>query len=186
MQENLLQFFIEQQQWAILISLLLSILIAVLGIIPSYFITAANVLFFGFWPGLIISIIGESIGAGLAFILYRKGFQQKLQQKLLAYPKLTVLISAEGKKAFWLILLCRIIPFIPSGLVSFGASLGKVTFFIFFMASTIGKIPALLIEAYSVLAISHFTLAGKIIMGIIALVLIIVIITGSQKNKPIA
>ena len=61
---------------AILISLALSIVVAVLGVLPSVFITAANILFFGFWPGTLISFLGEALGAVVAFVLYRKGFKK--------------------------------------------------------------------------------------------------------------
>ena len=40
---------------AILISLSLNTVISVLGVIPSVFLTAANLKIFGFWEGTIIS-----------------------------------------------------------------------------------------------------------------------------------
>ena len=68
MVDSLLQLFKEHQDLAIVISICISIIVAVLGIVPSVFITAANILFFGFWNGMFISFLGEAIGAGIAFL----------------------------------------------------------------------------------------------------------------------
>ncbi|UYZ21337.1 hypothetical protein [Mesobacillus jeotgali] len=73
----LLETLSGQPVWlAILISLAVSITIAVLGVIPSAFITAANIIYFGFAGGLALSIIGEAAGAIISFFLYRKGVKK--------------------------------------------------------------------------------------------------------------
>ena len=180
MVNSLLQLFKEYPQLAILISICISIIIAVLGIVPSVFITAANILFFGFWSGTFISFLGEAIGAGIAFILYRKGFKNTVEKKLDKYPKVKSLLKAENKEAFYLIFSLRLIPFVPSGLITFAAAVGKVSFLIFIIASSLGKLPALLIEAYSVNAVTQFGWQGKVILLIVALALLFWVI---KKKK---
>jgi uncharacterized membrane protein YdjX (TVP38/TMEM64 family) len=157
---------------AIFISLAISILTALLGVVPSFFITAANILFFGFWKGTLISFLGEAIGAIIAFWLYRKGFKKKVHRQLQKFPQAQRLIDAEGGRAFLLILSLRLLPFVPSGLVTFAAAIGKVSAVIFLVASSLGKFPALLIEAYSVYQVTQFGWQGKLILLIVALVLI--------------
>lgn len=169
MKDFLLQLFEQHPQLALLISLLASILIALAGILPSVFITAANIIFFGFWPGTLISFAGEAIGAAIAFALYRKGFKKLSGTKLHRYPKVQKLAEVTGKEAFLLILSLRLLPFIPSGLVTFAAAIGRVSFFTFILASSFGKIPALLLEAYSVSQVIQFNWQGKIILSLIAL-----------------
>lgn len=44
---------------SILVSIVFNILISVLGVIPSAFITAANITVFGFQEGLIVSYLGK-------------------------------------------------------------------------------------------------------------------------------
>ena len=61
------------------------------------------------------------------------------------------------------------IPFVPSGLITFAAAVGKVSFSTFFAASSLGKLPALLLEAYSVYAVSQFGWQGKLILAIAAI-----------------
>ena len=173
MKEFILDIFREHQNLAVLISLGISILVAILGLVPSVFVTAANILFFGFWPGTVLSFAGEALGAIIAFFLYRKGFKKAAHHKLEKFPKLLQLVDARGEKAFWLILALRLIPFVPSGLVTFASAIGQVGAVNFLLASSIGKIPALLIEAYSVYQVTEWGWQGKIILGLVALVILI-------------
>ena len=57
--------------FAVPISLLVSVIISLFGVLPSAFVTAANLLYFGFWQGLMLSFLGEALGAGVAFYVYR-------------------------------------------------------------------------------------------------------------------
>ena len=180
MVNSLLQLFKEYPHLAIVISICISILIAVIGVIPSVFITAANILFFGFRNGTIISFLGETIGAGIAFLLYRRGFKKTVEKRLDKYPKVKRLINAENKEASYLIFSLRLIPFVPSGLITFAAAVGKVSFSIFIVASSLGKLPALLMEAYAVYEVTQFGWQGKLILVVIALALLYWII---KKKK---
>jgi uncharacterized membrane protein YdjX (TVP38/TMEM64 family) len=166
LQKELIDLFNQHPQLAVFISLFISILIAVLGVLPSVFITAANILFFGFWPGTLLSFLGETIGAAIAFFLYRKGFKKPVQHKLDRHPKVKTLLEAEGRQAFYLIFSLRLLPFVPSGLVTFAGAIGKVAPVVFIIASSLGKIPALLIEAYSVYEVGRFGWQGKVILAV--------------------
>ncbi len=172
MKETVLGFFEQYPQLAVVISLMLSVVVAILGLVPSVFITAANILFFGFWNGTLISFAGEAIGAAVSFWLYRKGFKKRTASTLQSYPRVKQLVSAQGKEAFLLILSFRLIPFIPSGLVTFAAAVGQVSAGLFITASSIGKIPALLMEAWSVYQVTKFEWQGKLILAMVALAVI--------------
>ena len=182
MKDTIIELFNQYPNAAILISLVISILIAVSGILPSVFITAANILFFGFWQGTLISFLGEAVGAAVAFWLYRKGFKQVSSKKLHQFPKARRLVEMEGKDAFIMILGLRLLPFVPSGLVTFAGAIGKVSFLTFIIASSLGKIPALLIEAYSVYQVTQFGWQGKVILFIIAVAIIWYVL--KTKKKP--
>jgi len=181
--EQLLEIFKAHPQEAIIISLLLSIVIAIAGILPSVFITAANILFFGFWKGLLLSFLGEALGAIVSFVLYRKGFKTSMTTPLHKYPRVERLIAAKGKEAFLLVLGLRLLPFVPSGLVTFAGAIGNIRLLTFATASSLGKIPALFIEAYSVYQITAFSWQGKLILGIIACALIYWV-ARQKKGRP--
>lgn len=148
-----LDTLVGQPLWlALFISIIVNILISLVGVLPSAFVTAANIAYFGFVGGLAVSIIGEAVGAVVSFFLYRIGVK-KLGEKFSdqTAPKFVhKLKAAAGIEAFFLVMLLRIFPFAPSGLVTLAASLSKMSAVAFAVSSTLGKIPALFIEAYSV------------------------------------
>src|SRR6187402_2264908 len=94
LEETILQLFNEHPNLAVVLSLSVSVVVAILGLVPSVFITAANILFFGFWPGTLISFAGEAAGALVAFWLYRAGFKKTSLKGLQKYPSLHRLILA--------------------------------------------------------------------------------------------
>lgn len=181
MERTVLDLLQQYPQLAIGISLVISILIAVLGVIPSVFVTAANIAFFGFWNGTLISFLGEALGAVVAFVLYRTGFKKLSQPQLNKHPKVRRLVEARGKEAFLLILSLRLIPFVPSGLVTFVAAIGKVSLLTFLIASSLGKAPALLMEAYSVYQVTQFGWQGKVILLLVALAILYWVIRRRKK-----
>ncbi|MCW3114681.1 MAG: hypothetical protein JWR18_3077 [Segetibacter sp.] len=180
MKQDVINLFNTYPQYAFLFSIAINVLIAVLGVVPSVFLTAANILFFGFWNGTFISFAGESIGALIAFWLYRLGFKKKIQSKTNKYPAVEKLLQAEGKTAFISIVSLRLIPFIPSGIITFTAAIGRVDIVTFFIASSLGKIPALLIEAYAAYQVTAFNWQGKVILMLVGIYLLYLVL---KKKK---
>lgn len=150
METYLLDLFKALGYYAIALSVILNILISVLGVIPSFVITAANIKFFGFESGLIISILGEAFGAIISFYLYRKGMKTLLNKNRINSKYAKQLMKSEGIEAFYMIVVLRILPFIPSGIVTLAGAISKVGLINYSVASTIGKIPSLVLEAYSI------------------------------------
>jgi uncharacterized membrane protein YdjX (TVP38/TMEM64 family) len=169
---------------AAFISIGLNILVAITGVLPSAFITVGTVGLFGFKLALLILIIGEAAGAIVSFVLYRKGVH-----KLLSKPKmnkkeknfLQKLKNTDGMSAFFIVVLLRIIPFVPSGIVTLTAALSKMGLIAFSIASTLGKIPALVVEAYSVSKV--LTLQTEWQVGLILVVVILFLFYLLWKRK---
>ena len=184
MYAHMIELLQDYRPYAILISILLNVLISIIGFVPSLFITGANLVVFGFWNGTIVSFIGEGIGAVVAFLLYRKGLRRVTETKVFQHPKVKRLLEVEGLQAFILVLSLRLFPFVPSGVVTFLAAVGKMSLIIFVVSSTIGKLPALLLEAYSVKHVIEWTWQGKILSSIVAGVLLFSVIRNLyQRNN---
>ncbi|WP_338751229.1 TVP38/TMEM64 family protein [Bacillus sp. FJAT-52991] len=163
-----IQWLLAHPVLLFLISISLNIAIAISGVLPSAFITAANITVFGFKGGLLVSIMGEAAGAVISFILYRHGLKKlNIQLKNRFLKKLA---QTEGVEAIFLVLLLRFVPFVPSGAVTLTAAFSQMRLLSFSIASTIGKIPSLFIEAYSVQKVLELTWEWQL-----AIVLIIVI-----------
>lgn len=155
--------------FAIIVSVVINIVISIAGVIPSFFITAANITFFGFHTGLIISFIGECVGAAFSFWLYRKGIKTLNPNISNKNKWLQRLQKSQGRDSFVIILVLRIVPFVPSGMINLAAAISKTSIFTFILASSLGKIPALLIEALSVKQVLESAKDLNAILAIIAL-----------------
>lgn len=171
-------------EWALLplplfviISIVLNILIAVAGVLPSAFLTALNVQLLGFGPGVAVSIIGEAVGAIISFIVYRKALQTYTSPTGTRFKRLR---EAEGIEAWFLVLSMRLMPFVPSGLVTLSAAFSRMTLPSFAVASTLGKVPALLIEALAVTAVLYVATGWQI--ALIAMVGIIYVVWRRHKS----
>lgn len=132
---------------AIPISLLISIVISLIGVLPSVFVTGANIIFFGPINGFFISLFGETIGAYITFIVYRLGFKKKIEKFTEGNKLISKIVKSDGKEAGLLIFEGRIIPFIPSGVITLAASISNVNSKIFTIAAFIGKAPSIALEA---------------------------------------
>lgn len=177
-------WFPDNPLFLALSSVILNLIVAISGILPSTFITVGTVGVFGLEKGLFILICGEALGAIVSFILYRKGVQ-----KFLSFPKmgniqnkyLAKLRNSKGMTTFFIVVLLRILPFVSSGAVTLTAALSKMSLLSFCFASTLGKIPALFIEAYSVSHVLRLEREWQI--GFIVFVIIILLIYLFYKKR---
>lgn len=179
--ENIINLFQEYSTMAIPISLIISIIIALLGIVPSIFVTGANIIFFGPILGFLISLLGETIGGYITFIVYRLGFKKSVENVKNKHKLLKSIVEGKGKKVGFLIFEGRLIPFIPSGFVTLAAALSNVNGLTFNIATFLGKIPSIALEAlvsYDLINIEE----NYIRLGITLLAIALLYITLKKSN----
>jgi len=160
--------------------LILNLGVGAIGFVPSFFITAININTLGLVLGSILTFVGEILGALIGFHLYHWGFS-KIRPKWLNNSFFKAMKKSSPKKVFILIILFRVLPFVPSGLVTGGASLTTISGVRFMMASSIGKIPAVILEVAVV-----FGVLQKVPMTylyIFFILLLIIILPLWKKNK---
>ena len=151
----------------------ISVIIALLGIVPSVFVTGANIVFFGPVNGFLISLLGEVIGGWISFKIYRKGVNKFVGSIEGKYKSIDRILESEGKRVGLLIFEGRLLPFVPSGFVTLAAAMSKVNSLTFIIATFLGKIPSILLEvlvSYGIIEASHKNI--KIFIVIISLILI--------------
>lgn len=182
MYEHVVELLQNYKPYAIFISIIINVFISIAGFVPSVFLTAANLAVFGFWNGMFVSFIGEGIGAVVSFLLYRKGLRKISESKAFRRPMVQRLLEVEGKQAFALVFSLRLLPFVPSGVVTFFAAVGQMSMIIFAVSSTLGKFPALLLEAYSANQMIQWTWQGKLILTLFALVLLISVFRNLRRK----
>ncbi|QOV11179.1 TVP38/TMEM64 family protein [Viridibacillus arvi] len=181
MEIQIIELFENTGIYAVWLSIILSIVISILGIVPSIFLTVANIGFFGFGYGLLLSILGEAFGAIISFYLFRKGLNKVTNKVSVNNKILNKLQETEGIKAFTLVLALRLAPFMPSGLITLVSAGSKMGILNFSIASTLGKIPALIIEAYSIKEILDWDWQGKIILGILSIFIFILMFRKKRR-----
>lgn len=134
---------------AYVLSIVLNVVISILGVIPSVFLTMANVLVFGGIPGFFVSWIGEMAGAFVSYMLYRKGIL-KLEKKYLSKNRRLWFHRIQRMstlRQFLTVLIARIIPYMPSALVTVMSVMSQVRIPIYLLATGIGKAPSILLES---------------------------------------
>ena len=183
MEEQVILVFEDIGLFAILLSIALNILISVLGVVPSIFLTAANISFFGFGYGLLISIIGEALGAIVSFALYRLGLNRVQSKVFIQNPYIEKLKQTGGITAFILVLSLRLAPFIPSGVITLVSAGSRMGILSFSLASTLGKFPALLLEAFSVQAIMQWEWQGQFILGGLSISILIYLFRKRKQSS---
>ncbi|WKA55426.1 TVP38/TMEM64 family protein [Planococcus shixiaomingii] len=164
-----------------LLLFLLNMAIGAFGFIPSFFVTTLNINSFGLAVGTFLSLSGEIFGAILGFYLYRLGFS-KMNPAWRSHRFWQALQNQSVVRVFWSVIWLRLIPFVPSGLVTAGASLTAISAWGFAAASTIGKIPAVFLEIAVAYGYTQ-SLSAEYQYGILAAVLIICLIIWLMRKR---
>ena len=131
---------------AMVVSMVLDIFVNAVGFLPSIFISTANGLVFGLWPGIIISWLAETIGVVISFYIMRY-FLRDTADKLIA--KSTVLMKVDdfsGKNGFVVMLFARSLPYFPSGVITALGAISKIKPRDYILANFIGKFPSTALE----------------------------------------
>ncbi|QNB46255.1 TVP38/TMEM64 family protein [Thermanaerosceptrum fracticalcis] len=145
---QLVSFLQQYRSWAFFISIGLNVLISVSGLLPSVFLSGANALVFGLFWGGVVSWLGEVTGAVLSFLFYRYFVDSSLHvlaEQTTPYRFLQNFTPANGFKA---VMVARLLPLIPSGLVNLLAALTRIPLTTFVAATALGKIPSLVFETF--------------------------------------
>ncbi len=154
--------------WAVVISIIVMIIQTIATPIPLFLVAGANGFIFGAAWGVIITMLGALLGSTLAFYLARIIARDYVSRHLHRFiPQMGMMGNTSG---FKFILLARLIPILPSSVVSYAAGLSKISFTGFFIASVFGKLPEIVIYTF----LGHSLEKAEGLVTRISLVLIVV------------
>lgn len=91
--------------------------------------------------------------------------------------------NSSPNNVFMLIILFRLLPFVPSGLVTAGASMTTINGRLFMIASSIGKIPAVILEVAVVFGVLQKVSMTYLYISFILLLIIILPIAIINNKK---
>ncbi|GAE35729.1 TVP38/TMEM64 family protein [Halalkalibacter akibai] len=130
-----------------LVTALLSTFFALFPIIPYPIIGGVLGAAYGPAAGSLVTWVGSSLASILMFAFVRYGYQDWGKQWLHKYKSLSKLTKLFESNAFMTIFLSRLIPFIPSIIVNIYSALSRVSFLRYSVASSLGKIPSMILFA---------------------------------------
>lgn len=165
--------------WTVAISILVMILQTLFTPLPLFLVAGANGYIFGAAWGIVITMAGALIGSTVAFYLARFIARDYISRRMGKYmEKMDNLSQDSGLKV---VFLARLVPVIPSSIVSYAAGLSKMGFGHFFIASVLGKLPEIVI--YNALGHSLDRAEGLLTKVTIALVLLVLLVIPLLQKK---
>ena len=133
--------------WAMVFSFLLVLCVNAIGFPPAIIFSSANALIFGIVPGIILAWLAETVGVTISFILLRFFFRDAAEEIIAKNSYLKKMDDVSGKEGFKVMLIARLVPYLPSGLLNAVGALSKMSLKDYVLAALIGKLPSTAIEA---------------------------------------
>lgn len=127
--------------------IVIAICLALFPVIPYPLVGGVIGAAYGPLLGGVITWIGSAVASILMFLFVRYGYQEWGSRLLQRHHRLGQVTELFEKNAFLTILFTRFIPFIPSILINVYSALSRVSFAVYTLASSLGKIPAMLLFA---------------------------------------
>ena len=134
-------------EWAIVFAFLLTLFTNALGFPPAVIFSTANVILFGIVPGIILSCVAETVGVTIAFVLMRFYFREAAEKAIAKSPFLAKVDQYSGSKGFIIMLIGRMVPYLPSAVMNAVGALSSIRLRDYVLASLVGKFPSTGIEA---------------------------------------
>ena len=134
-------------EWAVVFAFLLTLFTNALGFPPAVIFSTANVMLFGIVPGIILSCVAETVGVTIAFLLMRFYFREAAEKAIAKSPFLAKIDRYSGNKGFFIMLIGRMVPYLPSAIMNAVGALSSIRFRDYVLASLVGKFPSTGIEA---------------------------------------
>ena len=132
---------------AVVFSFLLTLFVNAIGFPPAIIFSTANTLIFGIVPGIILSVIAETVGVTISFVLLRFFFRDSAKKVIRKSKRLSSIDKYSSKNGFTVMLIARMVPYVPSGILNAAGALSAISLLDYFLASLVGKFPSTGIEA---------------------------------------
>jgi len=144
--EALAKYIRSFGMWAVAASIFINIIINLLGVVPTALISGANGIIFGLAVGTLYSWIGEVAGTMISFVLWRSLLRDAAKKMIARSSYLTMADEFSTSKGFKAVLIARMIPLTPSGIITIIGSISHMSFHDMLWATMIGKAPSIFLE----------------------------------------
>lgn len=173
-QDELLFWFQQTRDYSIFLTMFIATLFALFPIIPFPIIGGIIGAMYGVFLGGVVTWVASTAASIIMFLFIRFVFQSWGLSIIHRYKKLEMVTAMFERNAFITILTTRLIPFIPSVVINAYSAVSRVSFISYSVASSLGKIPAMLLFAL----LGHsFVSSNEKVFFVIAIYLLIIFLT---------
>ena len=117
-------------------------------LLPGGVLMMGSGLFFGLWWGFFFNLVGNLLGAAIAFGVSRKLGRQWVARKLMQYRQWETLDGAIGRDGWKIIFLSQIHPLFPTSLLNYLYGVTRIRFSVCMLWVCIAQAPGLFLYAY--------------------------------------
>jgi uncharacterized membrane protein YdjX (TVP38/TMEM64 family) len=132
----------------ILLIFLIAVGFIIFPVLPFKIVIGVLGYIYGTLLGALISWSAATVGSVIIFLLVQLFFLKQGQAYLLKFKRVEKLKIMIEKSPFFAILIARMIPIMPQGLVNVYVALIPIRLLTYTLASAIGKIPGMIVYAY--------------------------------------
>lgn len=158
--------------WSVAVTILLFIIMTFTIVFPFMILSGAAGIMYGLLWGTIISWIGEVLGALFMFVFARYFFRSTVSQWISKSVYLKQVDEYSEANGFKALLIARLLPLAPSGIITAVAAISRINFRDFFLATVIGKLPPVVIKV----VLGHDLVLAK--ENMTRLIFIVVLVVG--------
>ncbi|MEM7051766.1 MAG: VTT domain-containing protein [Acidobacteriota bacterium] len=116
--------------------------------VPALLLMTLAVTAFGFQSGLLLSLLGGSLGAVAAFAVARRLGRAAVAQRL-ADSRWRTVDRALARHGGWAVLLFRLLPILPFNLLNYLCGLTAIRFRHYLLATVVGILPGALVYCHA-------------------------------------
>jgi uncharacterized membrane protein YdjX (TVP38/TMEM64 family) len=117
-------------------------------LLPGGILSMGGGFFFGLWWGFFLVLIGNLLGAALAFLIARKIGRQRIEKLLSSNRRLRILDQTIARHGWKIVLLSQLNPLAPSSLLNYLYGLTRVRLGRCLLWVALGQTPGLFLYAF--------------------------------------
>ena len=159
----------------ILITLVLFVIMTFTIVFPFMILSGAAGIVYGLFWGTLISWTGEVIGAVFMFVFARFFFRRSVEGWITKSPYLKQVDEYSAANGFKALLVARLLPLAPSGIITAVAAISSISFRHFIAATVIGKLPPVVVK---VLLGHDIVFAGENMSRLVAVIALVIVLYG--------
>jgi uncharacterized membrane protein YdjX (TVP38/TMEM64 family) len=159
----------------IFVTLVLFTIMTFTIVFPFMILSGAAGIVYGLFWGTVISWMGEVIGAIFMFVFARYFFRKAVASWVCKSPYLQQVDDYSAANGFKALLIARLLPLAPSGIITAVAAISRISFRHFFAATLLGKLPPVIIK---VMLGHDLVYAGENMTRLVIIIVLVVVLYG--------